>query len=339
MNSTVTDAVTQDTAASLSSTTTVSPTTALSSTTALSPPPTLTSNGGSSSIVILRIKRKRCEDPIDTLLVAQAGKDKKLKAVSDARVFKLLESVDYNNFDKELPTNSTSTPSTGTFERLVARLRNSPRVNRLATVGNRKEVLASSKLAEAKAARYRVVEQSRKSFMDGALNWLLTLGKYSDMRDDIVCNLLPMVREYLNLSEGSSLPPPAESLTPATPATVADDVYDLYYYDEGGRVGPALESSKVATLGVQGGDLWDLLINDPDTSSEDDVDSEDSNEAEDHYANDYPDEEDDDEFIFEESYDSDSGGDSESYGDAGEYRRSEGYDNSNGSRYFSDDMY
>ncbi|KAH6572845.1 hypothetical protein BASA62_003207 [Batrachochytrium salamandrivorans] len=122
MSSTVTDAVTQDTAASVSPTTTVPPTTALSSTTALSPPPTLTSNGGSSSIVILRIKRKRCEDPIDTLLVAQAGKDKKLKAVSDARVFKLLESVDYNNFDKELPTNSTSTPineSYGSFSPLL----------------------------------------------------------------------------------------------------------------------------------------------------------------------------------------------------------------------------
>ncbi|KAL5039310.1 hypothetical protein RTP6_006482 [Batrachochytrium dendrobatidis] len=202
-----------------------------------------------STMMLLRIKRKRNEDPIDTLLVAHSGKDKRLKAVADARVFKLLDSVESDHLDLKQSTTNDSTPLTNTIERLASRLRNSPKHASVSALDRRKEVLVSSKLAEAKAARYRIVEQNRKSFMNGTLN-VIDIHKDTDdnMRDEIVCNLLPMVREYLNLSEGSEAAKSANIPLQADYTVQEDDVYDLYYYDEGGRVGTALQSSKVATF-------------------------------------------------------------------------------------------
>jgi hypothetical protein len=40
----------------------------------------------------LRIKRKRTDDPVDALLVAKEGEDKRIK-VGEARVFRLVETV------------------------------------------------------------------------------------------------------------------------------------------------------------------------------------------------------------------------------------------------------
>ncbi|EGF77885.1 hypothetical protein BATDEDRAFT_32262 [Batrachochytrium dendrobatidis JAM81] len=261
--------------------------------------------------MLLRIKRKRNEDPIDTLLVAHSGKDKRLKAVADARVFKLLDSVESDHLDLKQSTTNDSTPLTNTIERLASRLRNSPKHASVSALDRRKEVLVSSKLAEAKAARYRIVEQNRKSFMNGTLN-VIDIHKDTDdnMRDEIVCNLLPMVREYLNLSEGSEAAKSANIPLQADYTVQEDDVYDLYYYDEGGRVGTALQSSKVATLGVENGDLLDLFTNDDHSESDTDLDSQDSN-AEDYYANDYPDE--DEGLHYEDTASDDEDSDNEFY--------------------------
>ncbi|XJO78188.1 hypothetical protein BDV3_002669 [Batrachochytrium dendrobatidis] len=262
-------------------------------------------------MMLLRIKRKRNEDPIDTLLVAHSGKDKRLKAVADARVFKLLDSVESDHLDLKQSTTNDSTPLTNTIERLASRLRNSPKHASVSALDRRKEVLVSSKLAEAKAARYRIVEQNRKSFMNGTLN-VIDIHKDTDdnMRDEIVCNLLPMVREYLNLSEGSEAAKSANIPLQADYTVQEDDVYDLYYYDEGGRVGTALQFSKVATLGVENGDLLDLFTNDDHSESDTDLDSQDSN-AEDYYANDYPDE--DEGLHYEDTASDDEDSDNEFY--------------------------
>lgn len=47
-----------------------------------------------TSTNILRVKRKATEDPVDALLVARPGTDKRLKGVAEAQVFKLVNSVE-----------------------------------------------------------------------------------------------------------------------------------------------------------------------------------------------------------------------------------------------------
>ncbi|KAI8645796.1 hypothetical protein BD408DRAFT_440560 [Parasitella parasitica] len=101
--------------------------------------------------------------------------------------------------------------------------------------------------------------------------------------DDIMCNFIPMVKEYLTLQEKEE----------------EDYVYDVYYRDDENT------EQNVALMNV-GSLVWfdeqsEYLDDDSDSELGDNVD-EDSN-AEDYYQNDYPDEEDSDEFEDQHDYD------------------------------------
>ena len=102
--------------------------------------------------------------------------------------------------------------------------------------------------------------------------------------DAVMCNLMPMVREYLNVSGTPSRPVDTESED--------DYVYDIYLRND--RLVPT-NQSKMAHL------VWEddqILLPDEEDKSGDDDDY-DSN-AESNENNDYPDEEDFSDFSLEE---------------------------------------
>lgn len=101
---------------------------------------------------------------------------------------------------------------------------------------SRRDVLAASKLAQAKAARYKIVMRNRESVVDGQHLNIVDISKEEDELDEITSKLMPMVREYLNISECKS------------DSQEDTEVYDLYYHDASQRVSLALEAKRVATL-------------------------------------------------------------------------------------------
>jgi hypothetical protein len=113
--------------------------------------------------------------------------------------------------------------------------------------------------------------------------------------DEVMCNLMPMVREYMNISaqeetssrKGKRIQVPGQPRLPKFDLPTADDyVYDIYVRDD--SVSPA-EDARLGSL------LWEdpddkLYMHDEDSSQEGGDDDYDSN-AESNEFNDYPDEE------------------------------------------------
>lgn len=221
---------------------------------------------------LVRIKRKRKDEPLDALLVADGKKVK----FSSARVFKFIESVQH-------PTDFS--PSA-----LEKAKTHSYSMKRNRSVELRKEVLAHKKLNQAKQARYKLVSSNRTQ-IDGIqlLDVSRVLNENDGAEDIVTKELMPMVEEYLKISSYcKSIPIHSEE--------AEEYVFDLYYYEPSTSVKNALETenNNVGTLEWQQDD--NIFLNDYD-ETDSNLDSEDSN-AEDYYstckiilANDYPDEE------------------------------------------------
>ncbi|OZJ06174.1 hypothetical protein BZG36_01028 [Bifiguratus adelaidae] len=265
---------------------------------------------------ILRIKRKRTEEPLDALLVQQHANgslpyDKKSRkgSVTDSTadghtlipsLFTLVETVEESSLKDSLKT-----------EQLRARIaklhekRYTPSSSRTMTpepINDRRTKLAAQQMRHSKEARYRIVSDRRygkagapkdseeangsaMDFLEAIKDDGLSRRKGSkditspNVDDDVYCNLMPMVKEYLTLNEQAVDQEP-------------EYVYDIYYSNPRGAEAAMAVSSNIGSL------LWvdeDELMNDSDDSSVADEADEDSN-AEDYYQNDYPDE--DEEYAF-----------------------------------------
>eukprot|EP00842_Homolaphlyctis_polyrhiza_P002274 jgi/Hompol1/3047/HPOL_006311-RA len=145
-----------------------------------------------------------------------------------------------------------------------------------ASAQNRKEVLAASKLAQAKAARYKIFSQNRRTLVDGSVN-VVDIHRdeqEEDLHDEITCNLLPMVREYLTVS-GQAKPETLSKLDQESKEL--EEVYDLYYHDEGSRVSTALKADRVATLEVNSDEFQSMFIDHAEDETDSEHDSDDSN--------------------------------------------------------------
>ncbi|KAI8824390.1 uncharacterized protein EV422DRAFT_318944 [Fimicolochytrium jonesii] len=266
---------------------------------------------------MLRIKRKRNEDPIDAFIVATeeiARKEKRTKTGEEppaeiARFFQRVETVETRDFDDTTRLKATS-------ERLKYLRANKQSIKSPppSPSDERRAEAINGRNAERKAARYRVVKDRRQILDDVEL---LDVEETSDEpkkgphttsyesgpipESDLMESLMPMMREYLHVSQEKDGPIPSEY------------VYDIYYAQP--EMDPEAHS-RVAELTFE--DLSATLLADAgDSSDNNDDDDEDSN-AEDYYANEYPDASDS-----EKSDDSDV--------DEG-YRRGRGYKN-----YFDDD--
>ncbi|KAJ3326248.1 hypothetical protein HDV06_000124 [Boothiomyces sp. JEL0866] len=214
-------------------------------------------NADQIKTTIIRVKRKRFEDPVDTLLVAQETVDKKLKSIHEAKVFKFVESIETPGFQQPHLNNT------------ISKAREC--IKQPVSMEKRREILSAKRLKQAQDARFKIIETNRN--FDN-IN-LIDVTRDEDYGlDEVTLNLMPMVREHLAITE---------------PEKHNDFVYDLYYHDVSAPVADALETN-VGTLGMnEDGEIF--LDDTPDSE----YDSEDSN-AEDYYKNDYPDEDSDDEF-------------------------------------------
>ncbi|KND04715.1 uncharacterized protein SPPG_00424 [Spizellomyces punctatus DAOM BR117] len=242
----------------------------------------------STTPTVLRIKRKRNADPIDALIIAneeaeRQGKKARMGTGDISRIFTLADTVENQDIE-----------DAGRLRVTLDRLRASRSGKQsLKTMtqwdrspeGRRKD-LVENQSVENKAARFKVL-RNRRQFSDDALPYNLldvaeegehdSTGSYMSQKkpplsdDDIISDLMPMVREYLRVTEGDE--------------KVKEDeyVWDLYYLDNSAKPAP---NAKVAELTWEQDD--DVFVADDDDSSDYLDDDEDSN-AEDYWANDYPD--------------------------------------------------
>ncbi|TPX67247.1 hypothetical protein SpCBS45565_g03967 [Spizellomyces sp. 'palustris'] len=241
----------------------------------------------SSTPTVLRIKRKRNADPIDALIIAneeaeRQGKKARMGSEDISRIFTLADTVENKDIEDAGRLRVT-------LDRLRASrsgkqsLKAMPQWDR-SPEGRRKD-LVGNQSAKNKAARFKVL-RNRRQFSDDVLPYNLLdvaeegehdstasyIQKDPPLSDnDIMSELMPMVREYLRVTEGNEK------------AKEDEYVWDLYYLDNSAKPAP---NAKVAELTWEQDD--DVFVADDDASSDYLDDDEDSN-AEDYWANDYPD--------------------------------------------------
>ncbi|KAG0167231.1 solute carrier 7, member 6 opposite strand [Apophysomyces sp. BC1034] len=273
---------------------------------------------GSSQLTILRIKRKRNEEPLDALLVHQdqerhaekrSRKDNNTKQSSQSiptvsatnlpKLFRLAETVEENSFKNIAEAQKLK-------ERITRRIQPGSRP-RTPDLNERKDRMMQQQLKTTRQARYRVINQNRaktsnnlppvvQSASDKAAEDLfqmyeavkedekkqpkLFMDEGMDDPDDIMCNFIPMVKEYLTLNETQE------------ETEESDYVYDVYYRDDSNNTAE-IHSGNIGSL------VWfeneSEYVNDDEDSELGDHEDEDSN-AEDYYQNDYPDEESDQDY-------------------------------------------
>ncbi|KAI8972713.1 hypothetical protein BDB01DRAFT_808947 [Pilobolus umbonatus] len=273
------------------------------------------SANNSDQLTILRIKRKRIEEPLEALLVQQ-DKEKRIKrgieknelTVSAAvlpTLFRLAETVEEKSF-------SNLDEAQKLKDRISRRIQPGSRPQTPISVEERKEKLVQGQKEASRKARYRVVNQNRskgnaeappvvQSASQKAAKDLFQMyeavkeddNKHAKLfmdddtedPDDIMYNFIPMVKEYLTLNEKEE--------------DDDDYVYDVYYQADH-HMGQVINTANIGSL-VWFDDNSEYLDNDSD-SELGDIEDEDSN-AEDYYQNDYPEEEGSDEFEDQNNYD------------------------------------
>ncbi|CAO3620548.1 unnamed protein product [Mucor hiemalis] len=269
-------------------------------------------------LTILRIKRKRTEEPLDALLVHQNEKRIKknteklnssaleISATALPTLFRLAETVEEKSF-------SNLDEARKLKDRISRRIQpGTSRPQTPVTVEERKDRLVREQKEASSKARYRVIHQNRtktdpeappvvQSSSEKAAKDLfqmyeavkddekskanLLMDDDIEDPDDIMCNFIPMVKEYLTLQEKEE-------------EKDDDYVYDVYYRDDN-NLDKEITNMNVGSL-VWFDEQSEYLDDDSDSELGDYVD-EDSN-AEDYYQNDYPEEEDSDEFEDQHGY-------------------------------------
>ncbi|KAF9903504.1 hypothetical protein BX616_001620 [Lobosporangium transversale] len=319
------------------------------------------------AFTILRIKRKRNEEPLDTLVVEEQLEKMQGKKLMTQEDKEQQEAENAKAGDVALPKPSAvfrlaTTVKKSSFRDPVQSIQLRDRINHLAETTRRPRSRLSERLQDlenitqknraeltekiqrdAQSARYRVINQNRVglsshgqlppkviSSAEAQAETVLDMFKMYDAvkeeapktkeqlmneaeESDIMCNFLPMVREYLTISEQPSDPKIITDATEernrsSTPLSrksndvlegeESDDeyVYDIYYRD---LHADHLQESQHRTIGSL---LWfsddeNNFVHEDD-SSENDYEDSDSN-AEDYYQNDYPEELSDDEYAYE----------------------------------------
>ncbi|KAF9433015.1 hypothetical protein BGZ76_009989 [Entomortierella beljakovae] len=246
-------------------------------------------------------------------------------------VFRLATTVNRESFKDPTQSIQLRDKITHLTENKRPRSRLSERILDLETHAQKSRAELTEKMQkDARSARFRVINQNRtgmnrppevKSSVEAEAEAALDVFKMYDavredqqkskkqiapkdeVESDIMCNFLPMVREYLSISETSSRPiittPSEASERSSTPLSRknfdsnsdyedSEDeyVYDIYYRD----IHADQQESKSRSVGAL---LWfsdDENFMNEDDSSDDDYEDSDSN-AEDYYQNDYPEDE------------------------------------------------
>ncbi|CAG8589109.1 2856_t:CDS:10 [Funneliformis caledonium] len=282
-------------------------------------------------LTIIRLKRKRNEEPLDALVVQQlfeSGKKKAKRNDKEAKIeAKIEENLKVENVEnvKEEPRESIqfifrfaktveeisfndSTKTQQLKDHIVKLISRKDILKRkgIETKQIREEQIARFNESGRKE-RYKVIDRNRQKSSSSLItsgddvededevatnlfkmydavkeNVSLIEPKFvekDDIDSEIMCNFIPMVRQYLSLQEQID-------------KEDSDDayVYDVYYRDDAMDLDDRMNFNKIATLTWFNDDGNELFVNE--SNEKDEIvysDEEDSN-AEDYYTHDYPDE-------------------------------------------------
>ncbi|KAJ7163253.1 hypothetical protein C8R46DRAFT_1078736, partial [Mycena filopes] len=255
------------------------------------------------SYTILRIKRKRNEEPLDALVVESRRRKKSRGGVG---VFQFAQTVEHDAWEDDKrkrdiedqvsrlaresasailepkPTSARTSPSIPKDDvrryRIIAQEEEEALPRRRAPTSPPKVISAKDALPKAKDTGFKLYDavlSADKAPAAGA--------------DEEMEKFMPMLNEYLRINDISvSAPSAAESSSTETSST-DDYVWDIFYH----RPATLSEWNEAANVGTLTGlppSITDPYDSDEDSEPEDEAD-EDSN-AEEYYKNDYPDEED-----------------------------------------------
>ncbi|KAI0345656.1 hypothetical protein BDW22DRAFT_1353226 [Trametopsis cervina] len=271
---------------------------------------------------ILRIKRKRNEEPLDALVIESKSRRKKSKA--GMNVFQFAETVEQAAWDDEkqkqdLQSRLTSlarekakravkpmpgaTPSTSTTTEEPSRTADGERIPKLPQIDDpsRKYMIVPSNSVETpvrtaksrltappKVHSYKELQKASITMYDAipSSTSLANLASPSTSADDEIDKFLPMLKDYLRLN-GADTSMGSSASSNSLPATDDDYVWDVFY----SRPATFRELYGSNTnIGTVTGLPDDDMYNSDSDSDYEDEDDEDSN-AEDWYKNDYPEEE------------------------------------------------
>ncbi len=247
-------------------------------------------------VTVLRLKRKIDEEALDAFIV-----DKKQKGTIESstnRVFKRVQTLS----STEVITSHETVESIVTKQAalksivpvVVAASSLKPKEKNVKEdvyqkVEKRRDEVLQENLAQARRSRYAIMMKNRNLTSTAVSYQVLDIAKEgsddqeepveTEEMDPIMCNLIPMVREYLNVNEGPV----------SNKATRTHYVYDLFVEDTSANAGTVTNAVNAGILELSDDEFW-WHTDDEDEKLYEDED-EDSN-AEDYWMNDYPDEED-----------------------------------------------
>ncbi|KAF8208600.1 hypothetical protein K438DRAFT_1812540 [Mycena galopus ATCC 62051] len=264
--------------------------------------------GGSvaQSYTILRIKRKRNEEPLDALVVESRRRKKSRGGVG---VFQFAQTVEHDaweddkrkrdiedqisrlaresagaTLDPKPPPNPRASPSTPKDDplrryKIIAHDEEVPTTRRRLPTSPPKVVSAKDVLPKAKDTGFKLYDA------------VLSADKPAAAGNEEMDKFIPMLNEYLKLNDisaSASTSSIAETLPPSESVSTDDYVWDVFYH----RPATLTEWNEAANVGTLTGlppSITDPYDSASDSEEEDEAD-EDSN-AEEYYKNDYPDEE------------------------------------------------
>ncbi|KAJ1653957.1 hypothetical protein IWQ61_006027 [Dispira simplex] len=267
-------------------------------------------------VTILRIKRKRTDEPLEGFMVNPGPTDspgKKVKkdttTTAAPTMFRLAETVTVDIFGDHQQARHITKKIGRLSQRQAIKSIERSQVSSDTGIQQKKVQLAADKVSQAKMARFRVISKNRMP-INLSLESMSPLAKELPSNDTAsitsptTCHVLDAIKESVDpiplvgtLSAKERRQDLAADLTALlnyqlmTPSTVDDYVYDLYYAvgDNDAEVDHRT-TDQYASLFWNGSfdDEWDELMASSDSEhAEDDMDS----NAEDFYANDYPEEE------------------------------------------------
>ncbi|CAI2165303.1 11713_t:CDS:10 [Funneliformis geosporum] len=302
----------------------------------------------SSGLTIIRLKRKRNEEPLDALVVQQlleSGKkkvkrnDNETKSETKVEENLKVETVENVKVELEKAEQKKSIPFIFRFAKTVEEIsfNDSTKTQQLkdhiVKLISRKDILKhkgidTKQIREEQIARfnesgrkerYKVIDRNRQKSSSTLVtsgddvededevttnlfnmydavkeSESLTEPKFvekNDIDSEIMCNFIPMVRQYLSLQEQIDKEGSDEAY-----------VYDVYYRDDAMDLDDRMNFNKIATLTWFNDNGNELFVNESDEKDEIVYSDEEDSNAEDYYTHDYPDEDEDEAWSVQEEY-------------------------------------
>ncbi|KAF8477888.1 hypothetical protein JB92DRAFT_3149680 [Gautieria morchelliformis] len=252
-----------------------------------------TTQATQSQPTILRIKRKRTDEPLDALVVESKSRRKKSRGVTG--FFQFAETVEARAFwqdpslTKDLRTRISTLASGEVRPDMPQRDTNSPQATpgrRYTIVKNIPENRPLASPVTSAASHPKSLDDADFTMYDAIPESNSSVNKTTEAFDPEMAKFLPMLQEYLRMNnELSNIAPPSAKVDEAE-----EYVWDVFYHRP--ATTKLVAVANIATVtGLPSVGQYD---SDSGSDSAGDEDDEDSN-TEDFYRNDYPDEDPDQE--------------------------------------------